>query len=105
MDAAQKVRENRVRNRAARQGLRLRRSRLSGTYELIDAESGRRVMKDAGEDWTAEWDAAMRRPSARAMRQEAERTRLSLGDAEQLLKGSRTLTPVRQANGHPTPQP
>lgn len=100
MDAAQKVRENRVRNAARRQGLTLTRNRARdpqalgyGTYRLADTATGSLVAKDVGDDYSSEWDAGQRRLTIRAMRQRSERVTLSLGDAETLLKGPRTLLP------------
>jgi hypothetical protein len=93
MDSLQKVRENRLRHAAARQGLRLTRPRIRdprslgyGTYLLTDEASGETVMKPAdGEDHTGEWDVAQKRPSTRALAQRAARQRLTLSDVEAIL--------------------
>ena len=102
MDTGQKVRENRIRNAARRQGLTLTRNRTRdpraldfGTYRLTDDATGHLVAKPAaGEDISSEWDARAGRPTPRAMRQQSERIRLTLGDVEALLKGPRQLVPA-----------
>ena len=71
MDTAQKVRENRVRNTARRQGLTLVKTRVRdpmatgyGTYQLVDETTGQRAAKDVDDDYSNEWDDRQRRPSA-----------------------------------------
>ena len=98
MDTAQKVRENRVRNTARRQGLTLVKTRVRdpmatgyGTYQLVDETTGQRAAKDVDDDYSNEWDDRQRRPTARALRQRFARVTLTLGEAETILKRPKTL--------------
>ena len=96
MDTAQKVRENRLRSAAARQGLKLSRCRTRdpraldyGTYRLTGA-AGELVLKAAvGEDYSDEWDPKQRRLSGRALAQRGSRERLTLHDVEAILTAAR----------------
>jgi hypothetical protein len=93
MDGAQKVRENRIRNAARRQGLTLARSRTRdprgldyGTYRLGDA-TGEPVLKPCdGEDYSGEREQG--RPSRRALIQRGDRERLTLTEAAAALKAA-----------------
>ncbi len=99
MDTAQKVRENRLRNAARRQGLTLSRSRSRdplaldfGTYRLTDAATGETVLKPCdGEDYTGERDERQGRESTRSLMQRGDRERLTLSDVEAVLKRARLI--------------